>query len=220
MQTTRAPLLVLALGAALMTATPCRGGPNAGGVIILHCNEAVEFTSPSYDYCGQAALAGCSEADSRVDRTTPAVFFALAAFPDTSSPRLVGISFGISYSAHLNLVGWGFCADSAVEDSAWPQSGTGATVFWLEPQTDLLKEFYWFAAYDYSAVPAQFGLAANPSEGGWFGSDQSWGGFDAIAGYGSLGFFMDGHNPCEVHPGGVPAEKTTWGRLKSTYRGP
>jgi hypothetical protein len=176
---------------------PALAGPNAGGVILLHCNEGIEFSSSSYDYCGQSGLSECAEADVRVDRETPAVFYALAAFPESSSPRMISVSFGVNYDpALLALVGHGRCADSEMTDDTWPAPATGAIVFWQTAQTGRLTEFYWFAAYDYAGAQASFQLTPHPWSEGLFCDDSSYGYLDPIADYGTLGFFTDGYLPC------------------------
>lgn len=176
-------------------AAPGRG-PNAGGTLILHANAALVFSTDD-DYCGQSGLTDCTDAVTRSDeRFTPVVVHVIAAFPETSSPRLAGIVFGVEYADCLRLDGWGACGDFELSTSAWPASGEGTAVTWASAQTSALTEVYWFGAYLYSTEDTRLDLAPHPSQGAYFADDSIPSQLDPIAGLGSFGFGMNGVLPC------------------------
>ncbi|MEZ4650033.1 MAG: hypothetical protein R3E97_14840 [Candidatus Eisenbacteria bacterium] len=45
----------------------------------------------------------------------PVVFHALAAFDESQSPRLSGVTFGIQYPPCIHVVSAGSCGDLAIE---------------------------------------------------------------------------------------------------------
>lgn len=187
-------LLSLCLGLVLVSSA--EGGPNAGGVIILHWNESVVY-SPGITYCGQSALPSCNDAVTRADNPGTLVLHALAAFPLENFPRLAGICFGVQYDESQNVVvDWGYCGDFELHTSDWPSSGAGSCVTWFEAQTGHLTEFHWFAAYSIYGNPTELALSPHPTGGGNFGDDDVPSNIDAIADYGTFGFYMDGDLPC------------------------
>ena len=85
---------------ALLLLLPCLAfaGPNEGGTLILHASLTT-YTADTEDWCGISGLSACSTAVVTLpwDAGTPRVFYATAAFPPGSEPRLKAISFGIDY---------------------------------------------------------------------------------------------------------------------------
>lgn len=103
-------------------------GPNAGGTLVLSANTSITYTTSASNYCGQSALSTCGSATVTVPANPAAttVFFALSAFPDSSSPRLKGLTFGISYDAtKFDLVSLGGCGDHEMAGGGWPASAPG-----------------------------------------------------------------------------------------------
>ncbi|MBK8231785.1 MAG: hypothetical protein IPK72_14655 [Candidatus Eisenbacteria bacterium] len=131
------------------------------------------------------------------------VFFVLAAFPLDSSPRLKGLSFGITYPPEdLLLVADGTCADFSMESTTWPASGSGIAVTWNATRLSTITEVHWFAAYCYSpSIPTTFAVGPHPSQGGAFADDAVPARIDPIETYGTLGFGCDGVPVC---PGESP----------------
>jgi hypothetical protein len=184
---------------------PAVAGPNAGGVVVLHANPNLVYSASTSSYCGQSGLTSCEQAQFSVNRTDPVVFHALAAFPDGASPSLIGVVFGITYDESvLRVIGHGACGDVEYTDPGWPGANTAGYVGWNVPQTAHLTEFYWFAAYDYSATPTTFRLRSDPEQGGFFLNLVNPTDPDPIADYGALGFFTSGSNPCLPSAAGVP----------------
>jgi hypothetical protein len=177
-------------------------GPNAGGVLLVHANTSIVYTTDTTDYCGQSGLAACSEAIATApwsDTTT--VFHVIAAFPDTALPRLKAISWGVRWDAsRLVIVNHGTCADFEIPDAGWPQSETGIGQSWEDTREALMAEVYWFAAYCYGAPSdtTSLVLTPHPVQGGWFVDDEEPPNLDQITAYGRLGFGIPGFVPCEA----------------------
>jgi len=121
-----------------------------------------------------------------------------ALFHPLSSPRLMGITWGIDYDAdNIFLTGWDRCGDFELGDTEWPAPGFGTTVTWNTLQTGHAVPVYWFAAYTYGAA-GTLDLAPNPTQGGWFGDDTVPAVLDPIADFGRLGFQTVGYTPCPL----------------------
>ncbi|MCC7141484.1 MAG: hypothetical protein IT349_05215, partial [Candidatus Eisenbacteria bacterium] len=71
------------------------GGPNEGGVLIMHSNPDLTFTDGGGSYCGQSQLTDCEEAINRYDGQDSRIIHVLAAFPFRSHPRMAGVTFGL-----------------------------------------------------------------------------------------------------------------------------
>ncbi len=194
----------------LSLASAALAGPNEGGTLILHANPSITFTSDIESYCGMADLDSCSHAVTSVawEPGKKIVFHALAAFPAESSPRLKGLSFGISYDpAKFILAARGSCADFELPDGAWPDSGSGTAQTWTTAtQTGLLTEAYWFVGYAYADQETPDSttveLIPHPLHGGTFVDDAEPRVLDTIAAYGALGFGADGDLPCPLPSAG------------------
>jgi hypothetical protein len=195
------------LGAGLLLLIPvlALAGANEGGVLILHANSSLTYTTGA-SYCGQSGLSACSLAVTSVGWHSgrKIVFHALAAFPPESSPRMKGVSFGIDYDPEkFILVAKGSCADFEVNDTGWPDPGTGLGESWNDTQTSQLKEVYWFAGYAYSATDpdtTSFRLIPRALDGGIFVDDASPRMADSVAAYGWLGLGAVGRLACPVSP--------------------
>ena len=179
-------------------------GPNAGGTLILHIDEQIVYSSGE-DYCRRSELNTCSEAIARSDGMGPIVFHALAAFEETASPRLSGISFGIEYADCFELLDWGSCADFEISENAWPGSGSGTALSWADPETGTLTEVYWFAGYVEAQPGGRLRAVPHPVQGAFFADDDIPSNLDPIAGLGALGFSFDGWVPCPIENAGVGA---------------
>ena len=124
-------------------------GPNAGGTLLLHANPSIIY-SDGTDYCGQSGLTACDSAVVTLpaDPGVPKVFWATAAFPDSSSPRMSVITFGVDYdSTKFAIVEHHQCGDTELPMTTWPSPGSGTAVAWNTAQTDQLRDVYWFRGY-------------------------------------------------------------------------
>jgi hypothetical protein len=193
---------------------PLLAGPNDGGTIVVH-DPAFEFTNNIGDYCGLGvAPSACPSIDTRLDQSWSTEFGVVwkvyAAFPDGSAPRLKAMTFGINYNP-LDVVvfAWGPCIgdqnEGAIEiqGPGWPHPDTGTALVFQHVQTAQLVECYWFGGYNYYNHPSLFRLRDHPDPvlGGKFADDSIPSLLDPIAGYGSMGFDMDGAPAC---PGAPP----------------
>jgi hypothetical protein len=189
--------LLLGFWLGLVLVSTAEGGPNAGGVLILHWNTSVVYSPGVTTYCGQSELPSCNDAVTRANTATTLVLHALAAFPLENVPRLAGVCFGVQYDeSQTFIVDWGACGDFELPNSGWPGSVEGNCVTWNEAQTDHVTEIYWFAAYSIYGNSTQLALRGHPSGGGSFGDDDVPANLDPIADYGTFGFYTDGYLPC------------------------
>jgi hypothetical protein len=196
----RVPALVVI--ALLLRACSVQAGPNAGGTIVAHdVHLFLSATNGSVTVCEQGDdPTSCAGVDARIDGASaaePAVFRVYAAFPIGSSPRLLGVAWGIRYNTSLALGtdgAFGNCGDLEFNQPGWPATDTGSQVVWSQAQTALLVPMYWFAAYP--GAPTILSLTPHPAIGGDFGDDSVLPVLDAIAGYGQLGFDTDGAVVC------------------------
>ena len=116
-------ILALLLFAVPMSA---HAGVNQDGTLILHAPFVIRETNGTW--CGLSALASCELAHVNLpwaaDSTT--VFYVMAAFPDTASPRLLGVSFGIDYDSNrFQMAGWENCGSFQLATGDWPDPGSG-----------------------------------------------------------------------------------------------
>jgi len=194
--------------AVLCVGTMALAGPNQGGTLVAHdAGLLLSATNGSASICGQGSnLASCDAAVTEIDGAgnlggDAAIWKVYAAFVPGSSPRLMGLTWGVTYDmSNIILPFYGKCGDFELNDDGWPQSGKGSTVTWNTVQTSILTAVYYFGAYTYGA-PGVLALGPNPSQGGYFGDDSVPAILDPIAGYGAMGFDMPGALVC---PGVVP----------------
>lgn len=204
--TRRRWLALLALTPVLFALGPAPfavAGPNADGVLLVHTNPSLVYTTDTANFCGQSGLTACSLAVATVPWApdTTRVFFVLAAFPEGSQPRLKAISFGVDWDPEkLVVLDHGTCADFEIPDNSWPDPGTGVGQSWGQVKTGLVTEAYWFAAYTYSAGDApdttSFAVIPHPLQGAVMVDDATPPNEDLIAAFGRLGFGTNGNAPC------------------------
>jgi hypothetical protein len=190
--------------AALAIAGAAFAGPNAGGTIFA-ADANMAYTTDITDYCGLGTVpSDCASADIRMDDTAGfQVWKVYAAFVSGSSPRLKAVVFGVYYDADIVISAgaFGACAEFELPDDTWPASGSGNSLVWDNTQTDELVEVYWFGGYNYYGTATSFGLGINQGQGaGQFADDSIPSVVDDIAGYGTLGFNMDGTPACPEAP--------------------
>jgi hypothetical protein len=198
---------------ASIAALSSRAGPNGGGTLLLHDAGLVYTVDLGTDLCGMGiSPASCGTADTRIDGTyvpgdppaiTPKVWKVWAAFFEGSHPRLKGVDFGISYDPEqVKVLAYGPCVGDldhggeSIPYSNWPAPNTGTSLVFQFTQTNPLVECYWFAGYAYA--PSLFQLVEHPDPGfpGTFADDGVPALHDAVAGFGTLGFDMDGQAAC------------------------
>lgn len=182
---------------------PAFAGPNAGGVLLLHAHPTLQFTSPGTDYCGESGVLRYSDAETMVEGQEPHILFVLAAFETYApDPRVLGVTFGISYDAsRLALLDYGTCGDFELSTPDWPASRSGTAVTFSIVKTSPLFEVYWFAAYNEADRRQIFCLDPHPFLGAGFADDAIPANIDPIyyQGLGCIGFDTQGWNPAGIH---------------------
>jgi len=113
-----------------------QAGPNEGGVLIVHANPALVYSAGA-DYCEPSGLTDCGAAEVSIacDSASTCIFHVLAAFPESASPRLKAVVFGVAWdSTRLSVPAFGPCGAGlfAVPDGSWPRSGTGVGLSWTQ----------------------------------------------------------------------------------------
>lgn len=187
-----------------------RSGPHVGGTLILHYHDALTATCDPPPF--QSALDNCDRAVVRVPPATAfppdcseyQVWYAYAAFPPGSLPRLRSICFGIDYNplaggTGIELVST-FRDPTAAEiqsiDPPWPDPRSGTALVFLEMHTERVVPIYAFVGY---GSPGQvFSLKSHPDPkwGATFGDDSVPPNLDPVAGFGSIGFGICGERAC------------------------
>jgi len=201
----------------LLSPLPALAGVHAGGVLIAHDEGlTVSSSNGTQTICAQLSPpANLQAVDARIDGADnpddPVFFGIYAIFPPGASPKLSGVTWGIHFSdgVHLVLADHGSCGDYELNDDNWPQTDTGSSVTWDTAQTSLACRVYYFTAYMYSATPSLFELIPHPAQGGYFGDDSLPAVLDPIAGYGKLGFDMDGSLPAQGGDPGACCDRGT-----------
>lgn len=194
-------LSVCAFAALAMACDHASAGPNAGGTLIVHGDAGVVYTNDIDDYTGASPLpGGCSTAETNYPADEHFVWWVKAVFPESTSPRLLGVTFGVDYdAAAIVLEGYGASGDFELADPNWPEPQSGTAVTFQNTQTAWLVDLYWFAGYNYSGygTDVSFDLAPNPSQGAYFADDDVPSTLDPIEELGSLGFGANpGYLPC------------------------
>lgn len=192
---------LMAMVALVLVSGVAFAGPNANGTLIVH-NPGLDY-SADWPYCGDTPLGMCADGVVNLDIAGgTGVWKVYAAFPEGSSPRLSGATFGVDYTAgNVYVIDYGTCGDFEIVDSGWPAQGTGVGMTFNEAQTGLLTELYWFAGYNYYAAPATFSVIAHPVQGGTFADDSVPPDVDTVTDYGVLGFDGGaGYLPCPEMP--------------------
>lgn len=183
--------------AVFVPARTALAGANERGMLILHCNQTLEFTTDG-DFNGYSDLYDAKNAVTQVPGDGEGVvYFVLASFDDFAMPQIKGIDFGIELSSNTVMPtlwgpsGWDFF--EVPSSDFWPASGTGTGIMWLEPLNRRLNEIYWFVGYAYAGQTVK--VTKHPLFGGNFVDAAIPHEKDEIEAYGMLGFGVKGFNP-------------------------
>lgn len=188
--------LAMVLIGSLTTAAGAAASVNGHGILVLHAEPSLVYTTSQAGYCGLSRADACSTIVDQVPAEPghPCMVYVLAVIPDSCEARIRSVSFGLDYnSVFLKVTVHGGCGDREMPMGGWPGSGTGTTVSWDSTQVGHITEAYWFEAYSYVSKPSALTLTPNPLNGGIFLDDAH--GTEEIAGYGSLGFGQPGTLP-------------------------
>jgi hypothetical protein len=187
------------LGSAALVVGVAAAGPNAGGTLIITENPtAYCLDDDTPEFCELVLLENCVDADTRADSYSfAAILDVVASFPQASSPRLAGITFGLDYDAStIVLLSVTSCGDFELPTADWPAPGSGTAVVWATARTEQLVRVYSLLGYSYYEQPALLHAIPHPTQGGFFADDDIPSNLDPIAAFGALGFFTDGNAPC------------------------
>jgi hypothetical protein len=176
---------------------------NAGGTLVVSDMNLTVAATTSAPICGQGAvLASCSSAITRIYGTDTGdantkLFKVYAAFLSASSPRVMGVAWGVTSTPNVSIAKWWNCGDFELPDADWPADRTGNSVTFDVVRTSHLIPVYVFAAYG-DGTPGTFGTAPNPDPliGGVFGNDNVPADLDPIAGFSVMGFDGPGVLAC------------------------
>ncbi len=123
--------------ALMLAASAALAGPNAGGVLVIH---APGITYVGGNVCSQGtAPDSCGDVRAEIDDAGPdtlRVWKVYAAFPPGSSPRLKGLTFGVSYDGDYSdgtgtvVRAYGTCTDFELAMTGWPGSNKGTSLLW------------------------------------------------------------------------------------------
>lgn len=186
--------LLLCITLSVFASGTASAGPNAGGTLVVSVSEEIVYTSDA-DYCGLAEAASCADVDTEAPKDSLVVAHVMAAFPP-GSPRLAGVTFGVSYdSQRLSILDSGACSDVELPEPAWPDSGTGVALSFSPARTEPFVELYWFAIQA-DSIDALFELIPHPTEGAFFADDSDPAELDPVEHLGSLGFGIPGNASC------------------------
>jgi hypothetical protein len=199
-------------------------GPNAGGTITLHYNPAIAFTPDAIYIDG--GLQSCDASNPNGPADESCIWYAYAAFPDGSSPRLKAVVFGIDYDPNFTAVLWVAGEPGSVEipTGTWPAAGSGNSVVLAATKTTQVAEFYTFAGY--GPAGQTFDLGLNPDFGyARFADDSVPSLTDDVTDFGRLGFGGGGYAACPPPPAfgaccvGEVCSITTEADCQGTYLG-
>lgn len=206
--------LLLALGIlALVCSSPAMAARNAGGAILLHTNDTCNY-SLGWDYCGDLGpwsaplpptCDGLVTTTNHDGPTVSSIIWAVAAFPDGSSPAVTAYQFGIGGTIPCDYYDQvGYCPSTGIEvpDATWPCPGTGTAVGTGVVLSGQMFKIYWFAAY--SLGPGAILRTQNyPGGDGHaeFADDSSPPQIDFVNLFGAVGWQVPGELNC---PQAVP----------------
>jgi hypothetical protein len=185
---------LLAVAALSCMGSAALAGPNAGGTLIAALSVGTVYCTDTATYCGSTTTTACEAAVTTHAGGTTAVINIIAAFPGVGD--LAGLTWGVTYTPGVFIVGFGNCGEFELPDSNWPDSGSGNAVTWGTGQNAQLVEVYWFAAYNYYGGCEGLQLTGHPTQGAFFGDDDVPSNSDPIAGLGLFGFNCPGNAPC------------------------
>ena len=189
-----------------LSAGMAHAGPNAGGTLIVHATPEILWTDDTMNLCELAQIpdGNCANANTNLPGGPSAtyIWWITAAFPNGSSPRLSGVTFGIGYdNTTLFLLSHESCGDFALPDGQWPNPGSGNAVTWGSAQTDQLVTVYSFAGYEYYGNDTSFCIVQPPVRSAIFADDSVPAELDPVVDFGCLGFNGDpGYLACPDAP--------------------
>jgi hypothetical protein len=184
-------------------------GRNGNGALIVHTNDAVNYSAGA-DYCTTFFdnPGSCENAITRTDKDeeTPAVIWVLAAFHPDSSPAVTAVQFGLDDNIPQGdgyWANWGKCGPGVLEiaDDGWPDTGKNVALAYSEARTDSLFPLYWMAVYGFTYPDTAYLGTRNYTRGdslAEFADTSDPPVLDAIPRFGMVRWFTSGSNDCPL----------------------
>ena len=220
--------LICLLAFSMMFATAAMGGKNADGSLVVHTDDAHDWTNGVCDMFDEWVVPqDCGSLNTRSDRDdydhelTPTLIWFIAAFCEDSEPAVTVVYFGVDH----NIPGfhhwrWGFCGPPGsleIPDIGWPEfTDAGVSVAFGTPIAgDILFPVYYIAVWGHPYD--HYCSTINPTGGyATYVDDSNPPVSDEITHFGCVRWLEDGYNDCPSSP--TPTRSTTWGRMKAAYR--
>lgn len=208
--------ILLALGIMALICTPAMAGPNANGAIIVHTNDAYNYSAGTACTTTFGLPADCASAITRSDKNfitagqRSTVWF-LAAFLPTASPRVASVYFGtdvddLNFDAGSNYGPCGPLGTQQVPDGGWPYDAGNSVGFGTPVIGNTLFVFYVFGLDNYDDVvdaPNPWWCSTINQTGGYaaFFDDSFPPNQDNITKFGCVKWYEAGQNQCpEIIP--------------------
>lgn len=192
-------LAFVVLTFAVCHSCPALAGPNHGGTLVVH-DTGLAYTDADPVPPVSPPPAACGEVDAEAPAGTPVVWKVYAAFPIGSSPRLMGLAWGISLTAGVQVVAAGLPhpeQDFAIGQDGWPDTDGGSVgMSFGEVRTTGIVECYWFGGY--ADAGDVFGTQPHAIGQSVFVDDSIPPHEDLIAGFSDMGFGIAGETDCPL----------------------
>lgn len=195
---------LMALAVLALATAPAFAGPNAGGTLVVH-DTGLVYTVDSVSYPSDAPTCAGHDVNIPIDFTQAGwVWKVYAAFPLENSPRLKALALAATFDPTVIVLAGGLpdpVGDFDIPQGGWPTTSGGADgISFGTVKTTNMVEVYWFGGYAYGG-PGLFAAAPHPNPDNRFFVDDSVPPVsDAIVGYGSVGFGIDGVPGCPAEP--------------------
>lgn len=211
----------------VMVVTAAVGGKNADGSLVVHTDDAYNWTDGLCGEFDQWVPQDCGSLNTRTDRDDydhelePTLIWFIAAFSEEAEPAVTVVYFGVDHNLPVfHHWRWGFCGPPGsleIPDVGWPEfTSAGISVAFGTPIAgDNLFPVYWFAVWGH--VSDHYCSTINPT-GGYaaYVDDSHPPVIDEITRFGCVRWLEDGSNDCPDPP--TPTMITTWGGMKAGYR--
>lgn len=195
---------LMALAVLALASAPAFAGPNAGGTLVVH-DTGLVYTVDSASYPSDAPTCADHDVNIPLDFTLAGwVWKVYAAFPLENSPRVKALALSEAFDASVIVLAGGLpdpVGDFDIPQGGWPLTSGGADgISFGTVKTTSMVEVYWFGGYAYGGT-GLFAAAPHPNPDNRFFIDDSVPPVaDAIVGYGSVGFGIDGVPGCPAVP--------------------
>ncbi|MDM7917215.1 MAG: hypothetical protein ACE15D_03540 [Candidatus Eisenbacteria bacterium] len=181
-------------------------GKNANGAMIVHTNDAVNYTVTGANFCEDSynpvdCISAVTQSNKGPD--DEAMIWFLASFYEGTNPAVAGVQFGVRHNLPPGqgyVPHWHQCPPDALvlPDEGFPDVPGGTLIGFLAPVYDRLLTFAWFGVYQ--AGPGSFfGSGVYPGDGlAKFADDSVPPVEDLCHSFGEVHWMEPGSNDCPV----------------------